>query len=131
MPVLFQIGVTCAAFGLVCFGFANWKRHYMRYFFCMSVSVFLSSAGYAIERLAPNFDSAFIGTELAYLGVPFLGGVSTLPAQPLPQKKKFFFLKNCLTRFCGSDTVEVFSLLLSNHTLTRRKCLSWFTISPL
>jgi len=73
MPALFQIGVTCVAFGLVCFGFANWKRHYMRYFFCMSVSVFLSCAGYMIERLAPTFESAFIGTRLAYLGAPYLG----------------------------------------------------------
>jgi signal transduction histidine kinase/CheY-like chemotaxis protein/HPt (histidine-containing phosphotransfer) domain-containing protein len=45
----------------------------MRYFFCMSVTVFLSSAGYMVERLAPTFESAFIGTKLAYLGAPYLG----------------------------------------------------------
>jgi signal transduction histidine kinase/CheY-like chemotaxis protein/HPt (histidine-containing phosphotransfer) domain-containing protein len=78
MPVLFQSGITLVSFGLVCFGFANWKRLYMRYFFCMSVSIFLSCAGYLIERLALSFEGAFLGTKIAYLGVPFLGLFSLL-----------------------------------------------------
>jgi signal transduction histidine kinase/CheY-like chemotaxis protein/HPt (histidine-containing phosphotransfer) domain-containing protein len=73
IPALFQMGLTCGAFALACFGFAHWKRHYMRFFFCLSIAVFFSCAGYLINLLAPELQSAFMGTRLIYLGAPFVG----------------------------------------------------------
>jgi signal transduction histidine kinase/CheY-like chemotaxis protein len=56
----------------------NWKQHYMRFFFCLSVSIFLSCAGYMIECLASNFESALVGTKVMYLGSSYVGLFSLL-----------------------------------------------------
>jgi signal transduction histidine kinase/CheY-like chemotaxis protein len=68
-----QTIITCVAFGIVIFAFLNIGKRRLRYFFCLSVVVFIHNLGYTIEVNAPTFESALIGIKMIFFGGSYVG----------------------------------------------------------